>query len=71
MPGFDKTGPEGRGSQTGRGLGRCKPNNENNDQLSTEDYPRRFGMNRGRGLARFFRFGKGRGMGSGSGRRNF
>ena len=25
MPGFDGTGPQGRGSMTGRGFGKCRP----------------------------------------------
>lgn len=25
MPRFDKTGPQGRGPRTGRGMGKCKP----------------------------------------------
>ena len=25
MPGYDKTGPEGQGSMTGRGMGPCNP----------------------------------------------
>jgi hypothetical protein len=40
MPKYDKTGPLGKGPQTGRGFGPCSPN------------PRRsrgFGMNRGAG----------------------
>lgn len=41
MPGFDKTGPEGEGPQTGRGLGRCD-----------DDEPPRRGLGRGRGFGR-------------------
>ena len=33
MPGFDKTGPEGKGSKTGRGLGDC------DDKKSSQDKP--------------------------------
>jgi hypothetical protein len=29
MPNKDKTGPEGKGPMTGRGLGKCNPNNTN------------------------------------------
>jgi len=25
MPRYDKTGPEGKGPKTGRGIGKCKP----------------------------------------------
>lgn len=44
MPGFDKTGPEGKGARTGRQLGRCNPENES----EVKDSPR--------GLGRGFRF---------------
>mgnify|MGYP005857231151 CR=1 FL=1 len=27
MPGFDRSGPMGQGARTGRGMGRCNPNN--------------------------------------------
>jgi len=48
MPGLDKTGPEGQGSKTGRGLGKCNPKN-------TEETPEvlrrgRRGQGRGRKL---------------------
>ena len=40
MPGFNRTGPEGQGSRTGRGLGKCNPNNQKSDeQMRLEDYP--------------------------------
>ncbi len=35
MPGFNKTGPEGKGSMTGRGLGLCNNNNIVNNQDAT------------------------------------
>jgi hypothetical protein len=28
MPGFDRTGPLGKGQGTGRGFGRCRPENQ-------------------------------------------
>ena len=40
MPNRDKTGPEGKGPRTGRGLGDCKSDDE-------DDKPRR-GLRRGR-----------------------
>jgi len=59
MPGFDRTGPEGRGSMTGRGAGYCAGN-------ETPRFANRgFGYGRGRGVAR----GSGRGFGFGWGRR--
>ncbi len=51
MPRGDKTGPEGRGSMTGRGLGSCAGENSTNLNSST------FGLGLGRRL--------GRGMGNG------
>jgi len=59
MPGFDRTGPEGRGSMTGRGAGYCAGN-------ETPQFTNRgFGYGRGRGVMR----GLGRGFGFGWGRR--
>ncbi|MBU1018305.1 DUF5320 domain-containing protein [Patescibacteria group bacterium] len=43
MPGFDKTGPEGKGKMTGRGVGSCNP-----------DAPRGGGRGMGRGCGRGF-----------------
>jgi len=51
MPAKDKTGPERKGSMTGRGLGDCNP-----DNTSTN---RPFGFGRGCGCGR----GRGRGLG--------
>jgi len=63
MPGFDRTGPEGQGSRTGRGLGRCNPDSKNDDRSQDDFRPGRgFGWGRGRG--------RGRGRGFGFGRRN-
>ena len=65
MPNGDRTGPEGKGPKTGRGLGRCS----GSEQAGRESDQPRQGM--GRGL----RDGKGsrRGMGNGQGmgRRRF
>ena len=65
MPGFDRTGPRGRGPMTGRGMGFCDPadNYEGVTNYSTYGayYSRpRWGMRYGgRGL------GRGRGFGQG------
>lgn len=50
MPRFDKTGPQGNGPKTGRGLGHC-------DKKTSDDMPRNWkgGFGRGRQL-RFRRF---------------
>ncbi len=83
MPGFDRTGPNGEGSRTGRGLGKCNPERDNDPNLEDDDLRgdcgRRFrfgqgwwkGRNRGAGLGR--RAGRGaggpgRGIGRGAGR---
>jgi len=62
MPNFDKTGPMGKGTQTGRGMGNC--NTENSIKEETKEA---FGLGRGgqpRGLGR----GNGHGCGRGKGR---
>lgn len=51
MPGRDGTGPEGKGPQTGRGLGPCKEDEEGN--IVKPDTPM------GKGLGRGFRCGNG------------
>ena len=51
MPGLDKSGPTGKGAQSGRGMGKCNPKSES---TKTEVF------RRGRGFGRFskgFRFG--------------
>jgi len=55
MPGGDKTGPEGKGPKTGRGLGFC---NGNDKPGFESDEPRR-----GQGLNNGLRRGRGRGLG--------
>lgn len=51
MPGLDKTGPQGKGSKTGRGLGSCtsktsdpENKNEHNSLIMEEKFPRRMRM---------------------------
>lgn len=58
MPFGDGTGPDGRGSFTGRGVGYCA----GNDRPGC--YEPGFGYGRGRGMG----FGRGRGFGRGYGR---
>lgn len=48
MPGFDKTGPAGKGARTGRQMGRCNPENQEETEST------RMGGRRGRGLKRKF-----------------
>jgi hypothetical protein len=55
MPGLNGNGPEGQGSQTGRGLGKCNPNNLSPDnQVAIEDFPKGRSRRRRKG----FGFGK-------------
>jgi hypothetical protein len=69
MPGLNSTGPEGKGPRTGRGLGRCKPNDqENNFSHANENEPRALGKGLGRRLGKGI--GAGRGLGRRSGRGN-
>ena len=77
MPGFDGSGPLGRGARTGRGMGRCPPAGtgvpeEGAAAGSQENVPPapayQFGMGGGFGVGRG-RGGRGRGMGRGFGRR--
>ena len=64
MPRFDRTGPNGEGPRTGRGLGDC-PTNQNvktDDKQVNNNDSQVYG--RGLGLGR----GQGRGLGRGQGR---
>jgi hypothetical protein len=65
MPRGDRTGPDGRGSMTGRGLGFCAG-------YDTPGYanPPRGGYFRGRGYGRGYGRGPGRGYGRGWGYRD-
>ena len=59
MPGFDRTGPRGEGSKTGRGLGKCNSNKQNSDEeILTDDFPRRQRIKRNRKQSSGFGFGK-------------
>jgi hypothetical protein len=46
MPNRDKTGPQGKGPRTGRGLGDCK------DEENLPERGRGLGQGKGRGLGR-------------------
>lgn len=63
MPRRDGTGPMGKGSMTGRGLGACTDNNEIRQQSG-------FGFGCRRGFGRGSGRGLGRGFGRGFGFRN-
>ena len=66
MPRFDKTGPEGKGSQTGRRMGTCNPEgrgrNRQEDADNSLGTPKRDGSGQGSGQ------GSGGGQGAGDGR---
>ena len=59
MPGFNKTGPAGTGSITGRQLGKCKGDVENFPEKGYRNFSHRFrgGFGRGRGRGLGFRRG--------------
>lgn len=66
MPGLDRTGPFGDGPKTGRGLGRCNPDNSYSDfRESGREGPGRRHRFRGARAGD----GQGRGLGRGAGRR--
>jgi len=50
MPAFDGTGPQGQGSMTGRGMGRCGKGKD----LVSRGYGFGYGRRGRRGLGRFF-----------------
>jgi len=50
MPGFDRTGPEGQGSRTGRAMGKCNPKNqEQGDEITGAENQKEYGYGRGQG----------------------
>lgn len=61
MPRGDRTGPEGNGPKTGRGLGGCKPTGSNQSQPFQYNGPYGRGLGKGRGRG----FGQGQGQGFG------
>ena len=80
MAGFNRKGPLGEGPMTGRGLGRCNPNTDiNENDINTTERPLRLGRGAnvgpkapGSGLRGVGRgLGRGAGRGQGRGRRNW
>ncbi len=67
MPGFNRTGPEGEGSRTGRQMGKCS-NGENNDSGQEPFMGRGLGRGMGRGVGRAAGRAAKRGTGRGPGR---
>jgi len=69
MPGLNRTGPEGRGSRTGRGAGKCNPDSQSNGtESSSIDSADEKGFGRGLGKGRALGSNKFRGGGRGFGR---
>ena len=68
MAGRDKRGPEGKGSRTGRGLGRCAGNDGLRYKPDSESAGRGRGSGRrcGQGAGRGYGLGGGGGAGQGS-----
>lgn len=59
MPGFDRTGPQGQGSRTGRQMGKCvTPKTNTEKEKPTEDTHPRGTRGSGRGLGRRLGFGR-------------
>ena len=73
MPGYDRTGPEGQGSRTGRQMGKCG-NSENSASGHEPQTGRGLGRGMGRGVSmaagRATMRGTGRGAGRGGPGRN-
>ena len=66
MPGLNKTGPEGQGPKTGRGLGRCNPDFDEKSldkSVSDAGFTTRQRLGFGRNMGRFIGIGKGRNRG--------
>lgn len=67
MPNFDRTGPQGQGSMTGRKRGRCKDTQTTQTEKSTEQTADNKEVVYGLGRGGRPRGGGGLGMGSGKG----
>ncbi|MEA3444976.1 MAG: DUF5320 domain-containing protein [Bacteroidota bacterium] len=71
MPGYDRTGPQGQGSRTGRAQGKCAPkenNNVSNENSSEQSMDFRNSNPQGRGFKQMNHDGRGQGRGLGRGR---
>ena len=69
MPGLDRTGPESKGSRTGRGLGKCNPDSQvTGTDTAPEEFPDERGFRRGLGRGKYFGRNRFRGGGRGLGR---
>lgn len=70
MPGFNHKGPNNQGPMTGRGMGMCRPSNQNApNQTNPESTPTQGmgrGLGRGMGRGRKNRFGNGFGQNNSS-----
>ncbi|MBU1172857.1 MAG: DUF5320 domain-containing protein [Proteobacteria bacterium] len=54
MPGYDKTGPQGQGPMTGRGWGRCSPQNPRGFYRQNQGFSFGFGGGKRRNMGRGF-----------------
>ncbi|MBN2598210.1 DUF5320 domain-containing protein [Labilibaculum sp.] len=52
MPGLDRSGPEGKGARTGRGMGRCNSNKKMYSETEFKDETIERGKGQGFGLGR-------------------
>ncbi len=69
MPGLNRRGPNGEGSRTGRGLGRCNPQNKGktDEEILWERTENDSNQEIFYGRDRQLGYGKGRGLGKGNG----
>ena len=70
MPRGDRTGPQGQGPMTGRGLGKCSSKGGSPAPLAQGGTADGRGQGRGSGKGAVRGQGKGRGAGQGRGRRS-
>jgi hypothetical protein len=68
MPRGDRTGPQGQGPKTGRGLGKCNPKGGSPAPLGQDGMGTGRGQGRGSGKGAGRGQRKGRGAGKGQGR---
>jgi hypothetical protein len=68
MPRGDRTGPQGQGPKTGRGMGKCGPKNQSPASPGQGGIGAGKGQGRGSGRGTGRSKGKGRGTGKGGGR---
>ncbi|MBP6231218.1 MAG: hypothetical protein KA397_06165 [Paludibacteraceae bacterium] len=79
MPNLDRKGPNSNGARSGRGLGKCNPENkgktaeeilQGNNNQAANSTPQRNGFGNGQGNGQGRGQGKGNGQGRGQSRRS-